>query len=115
GGFFEIVDGCFVIWLLVENVIHVKGNVAARENVHLAVLMLSNDGGDGGHAAGGDDSFLARQNYAELQLCFDAVANHQFVARLEDMQRQERVGKEHDIERKKRNTVRFHSGGLISE
>ena len=83
------------------NLQHFEAALAFSEDVHTAVVVFFEDVDDFGGAANVDEPLVFGADDAERALLVKAFIDHLFVARLEDVQRQGRAGKQHQIERKK--------------
>src|SRR5262249_20996791 len=77
-----------------------KPLVAFRVNVQAAVIILFQDFQDDGSATHFCQRILAGFNHAERLLLLQALGDHLFISRLENVQRQRRAGEQHHVERK---------------
>ena len=74
-----------------------------RNEVEAPVGVFFDDGNDFGGAAHFGQTLLHRADHAEQAILRQALANHLFIARFEDMQRQGRAGEQYDIQREQGN------------
>src|SRR5215470_13861524 len=87
---------------------HFKTSLSFGKDVHAPVIIFLEDIDDLGRAADIYESFLLGAHNAKRSFLSKALADHFFVARLEDVEWQGRAGKQYDVERKKRQ-LRVHA------
>ena len=85
---------------LLVQALNLKPLPAFSSNVEPAIIIFFDYVEDRGGAADRGQGALLHAHHAEWTLLLQALADHLFVARLKDMQRQRRSGKEHDFKRK---------------
>src|ERR1019366_4605497 len=115
--FFEIYDFGFKIGFLFVGADQTESALPGRKDVGAAILILLQGLDNERGASGLRDVSVMVEHDAERGLCFDAMARHHTVARLEDVQRNRLAGKENDAQRKKRNECRAHGrvAAMITE
>ena len=78
---------------------HFKPMAAFGDQIETSVFVFPGDADDLGCASDLGDAMVNGSNHAEDRTVGAAFADHLFVARLENVQRQRRAGKQHEIER----------------
>ncbi len=88
---------------------HFETLAAFGDQVEAAVGILLHDGDDFGGASHVGETLLDRAHDAEIAMLGEALANHFFVSRFEDVQGQGRAREQDDFEREQRQKV-VHNG-----
>ena len=77
---------------------NLKRLTAFADNVEPPIRILLGDGDDFRCASDLGDALFRRQHYAESSVMVEALPDHFFVTRLENVQRQRRARKQYDVE-----------------
>lgn len=69
------------------------------DDIHPSIIVPLDDSHHLGRTTNLGNAVLDRSDDAKCDVVLQALADHLFITRLEDMQRQSHAGKEHEIER----------------
>ena len=96
----RVLDDCFVVFLFLKHLEEPENGAPFGNDVHSAVGIVFDLADDFSGATDLRGGLALGEDHAEFEILLQTTGDHQFVAGLEDMQRERHAREENEIERK---------------